>query len=112
MIRGRDYTERVTCYSSVEVVDAYGKKTTTFSLIGTYPAAVRVITGTKALYYQERGIKHPVIIEMRAISSVIAKIVWDSKTIYPSSIMDSRDSKEISERDRGKFLTIEGSFAV
>ena len=112
MIRGRDYTERVTCYSGVEVVDTYGKKTTTFTLIGTYPAAVRVITGTKALYYQERGIKHPVIIEMRAISSVIAKIVWDSKTIYPSSIMDSRDSKELSERDRGKFLTIEGSFAV
>ena len=56
MIRGRDYTERITCYSSVEVVDAYGKKTTTFSLIGTYPAAVRVITGTKGHYIIKRGV--------------------------------------------------------
>lgn len=112
MIRGRDYTERIACYSSVEVVDAYGKKTTSYTLIGTYPAAVKVLSGTKALYYQERGVKHPVIIEMRAISGTIAKIVWDSKTIYPSSVMDSKDSKEIEGRDRGKFLTIEGSFAV
>ncbi len=112
MIRGRDYTERIKAYKTTEVVDAYGKKTTTFVLLGTYPAAVKVLSGTKALYYQERGIKHPVIIEMRAIADTITKIEWDSKVIYPSSIMDSKENKEFAGRDRGKFLTIEGSFAV
>lgn len=112
MIRGRDYTERIAVYKGVEVVDSYGKKTTTFTLLGTYPAAVRVLTGTKALYYQERGIKFPVQIEMRYISGTISKIVWDNKTIYPTSIVDSKDNKEIGQRDRGKFLIIEGGFAV
>ena len=56
MIRGRDYTERIKAYKTTEVVDAYGKKTTTFVLLGTYPAEVKVLSGKKALYYQERGI--------------------------------------------------------
>lgn len=112
MIRGRDYTERVQVFIAIEVPDAYGKKTTTHSLLGTFPAAVRVLTGTKALYHQERGIKFPVQIEMRYISGTITKIVWDNKTIYPTSIVDSKDNKEIGQRDRGKFLIIEGGFVV
>lgn len=112
MIRGRNFTDRVTAYNGVEVVDAYGKKTTTYTLIGTFPAAVEVLDGTKALYYQERGIKYPVIIEMRAITGIISKLVWNNKTIYPNSNINSKEGKGAEERDRGKFITITGSFAV
>lgn len=110
MLRGRDYTQRVDVYTKCEVVDSYKKVTTTFTFIGTYPAAVRVLSGTKALYYQERGIQHPVEVEMRSLEREIGKIVWQGKEIYPSSVVNSRDADEINRRDRGKFIIISGGF--
>lgn len=108
MLRGRDYTEKVDVYTKCEVVDDYKKVTTTFTFIGTYPAAVRQLSGTKALYYQERGIQYPVQIEMRAIERAIGKLIWNGNVIYPSSVINSRNADELNKRDRGKYIIIEG----
>ena len=112
MIRGRNFKHRVELFKAVETTDAYGYPLATFATLGVVPAAVEVLSGSRALYYQEVGITNPIKIEIRALGTtdVIAKIVWLGYEIIPRSILPSDQVDNYEGRDRGKFLVIDGSF--
>lgn len=112
MIRGRDFKERVELFRVAEVEDAYGYISSSFVSMGVVPAAVRTLTGNRALQYQEMGISHPVALEIRTVSFPIAKIKYNGYEIIPRSVLPSDEVDDFSNRDRGKFLIIEGSFPV
>ena len=114
MIRGRNFKHKVELFKAVQVLDAYQSPVTSFVSLGTVPAAVEVLSGSRALYYQEVGITNPIKIEIRALGTtdVIAKIVWLGYEIIPRSILPSDQVDGYEGRDRGKFLVIDGSFKM
>ena len=114
MIRGRNYKHSVELFKAVQVLDSYSMPVTSFVSLGSVPAAVKVLSGSRALYYQEAGITNAVQVEIRALDTTdtIAKLIWLGYEIIPRSVLPSDQVDDYDERDRGKFLVIEGSFKV
>jgi len=113
MIRGRDYKHTVELFKAVQVLDAYSMPVTSFVSLGSVPAAVKVLTGSRAMYYQEVGVTNPIQIEIRNPGTTeIAKIIWLGYEIIPRSVLPSDQVDGYEGRDKGKFLVIEGSFKV
>ena len=65
MIRGRNYKHSVELFKAVQVLDSYSMPVTSFVSLGVVPAAVKVLTGSRAMYYQEVGVTNPVQVEIR-----------------------------------------------
>ena len=114
MIRGRDYKHSVELFKAVQVLDSYSMPVTSFVSLGSVPAAVKVLTGSRAMYYQEVGITNPVQVEIRKLETedVVAKLIWLGYEIIPRSVLPSDQVDDYEGRDRGKSLVIEGSFKV
>ena len=114
MIRGRDYKHTVELFKAVQVLDAYSMPVTSFVSLGIVPAAVKVLTGSRAMAYQEVGITNPVQVEIRKLETedVVAKLIWLGYEIIPRSVLPSDQVDGYEGRDKGKFLVIEGSFKV
>jgi len=90
MIRGRDYKHTVELFKAVQVLDAYSMPVTSFVSLGSVPAAVKVLTGSRAMAYQEVGVTNPIQIEIRNPGTTeIAKIIWLGYEIIPRSILPS-----------------------
>lgn len=106
MLDFRTFTEKVQLFSISKTEGTYGKQVTTYTDLGYFPASVNVMSGSKALYYQEKGFGHPVSIRMRFIPEEIGKIIWDGKTIYPRSIIRQNEKSTT----RGNYLVIEGGY--
>jgi hypothetical protein len=114
MIRGRDYKHTVELFKAVQVLDSYSMPVTSFVSLGSVPAAVKVLTGSRAMAYQEVGITNPVQVEIRKLETedVVAKLIWLGYEIIARSVLSSDQVDGYEGRDRGKFLVIEGSFKV
>ena len=110
MLNARRFRDKVELFSATETTNDLGKGITTYTSQGTFPAQVDVMTGTRALYYQEKGFGNPVTILLRGVSFNLGKIVFQSKTIYPRSIVKCNDKKESDSR--GNYLIIEGNYVV
>ena len=107
MITGRDLDEIVTLYSATTIDGSYGEPKTTFVSQGDFPARVDILTGTRAMYYQQENTSYPVIIKIRKVEFEIKKIVHNGRTIIPSSVVTIND---LGESDtRGRWMTINGA---
>ena len=109
-MRARDYKERVELFIRTEVEDLAGYVTSTFVSLGTFPAAVRVLSGQRAMYYQSLGYTHPIEIEMRYVAEQIVKVKWNNYEIVVRSLVRSDHAEEVSGRDKGRYMTIEGAY--
>jgi len=107
MITSRDLNETVTLYSGVETDGSYGEKKITYTSQGDFPAKVEVLTGTRAMYYQQENMSYPVIIKLRKVDFEIKKIVFGERTIIPNSIVTIND---LGKSDtRGRWMSINGA---
>ena len=107
MITGRDLDEVITLYSATQVDGSYGEKKTTFVSQGNFPAKVEILTGTRAMYYQQENTSYPVVIKIRKVEFEIKKIVHNGRTIIPSSVVTIND---LGESDtRGRWMAINGA---
>ena len=98
MLTGRELLESVELFSETKVVKASGKESVEYVSQGLFPASVEILNGSKALYYQQRGITNPVIIKIREVEFIIAKIVHNGKTIFlDSSIRVSFSGSEVDK---------------
>ena len=66
------------------------------------------MNGSKALYYQQRGITNPVIIKIREVEFIVAKIIHNGKTIFLDSSI--RVNAEEKSDTRGRWRVITGTF--
>lgn len=107
MITGRDLDEVITLYTATSTDSAYGEKSTTFVSQGDFPANVEILTGTRAMYYQQENTSYPVIIKIRKVDFEIKKIVHNGRTIYPSSIVIIDETGKSDSR--GRWMTITGA---
>ena len=94
MLTGRELLENIELFSETKVIKASGKESIEYVSQGVFPASVEILNGSKALYYQQRGITNPVIIKIREVEFVIAKIIHTGKTIFlDSSIRVNAEEK-------------------
>ena len=100
--------ESVELFSETKVVKASGKESVEYVSQGLFPASVEILNGSKALYYQQRGITNPVIIKIREVEFTIAKIVHNGKTIFLDSSI--RVNAEEKSDTRGRWRVITGTF--
>jgi hypothetical protein len=56
--------------------------------IFTCLSSVEILSGSKALQYNEQGINNPVIIEMNWIDTLPSYLMWDGKKITIVSFVD------------------------
>ena len=108
MLDFRTFTEIIQIFSITKTEGDYGKEVTTYTDLGLFPASVDVMTGTKALFYQEKGFGHGVTIKLRYIPQAIGKIIWNGKTIYPRSIVQMKLDKQTTTR--GNYLQSDGGY--
>ena len=108
MLTGRELLETIELFSVTKVVKPSGKEAIEYNSQGLFPAAVEVLNGSKALYYQQRGITNPVIIKIREVDFMIAKIVHNGKTIF----LDSNIKVNAEEKSdtRGRWRVITGTY--
>ena len=85
-----------------------GKVSVEYVSQGLFPASVEILNGSKALYYQQRGITNPVIIKIREVEFVIAKIIHNGKTIFLDSSI--RVNAEEKSDTRGRWRVMTGTF--
>ena len=95
-------------FSETKVVKASGKESVEYVSQGLFPASVEILNGSKALYYQQRGITNPVIIKIREVEFIIAKIVHNGKTIFLDSSI--RVNAEGKSDTRGRWRVMTGTF--
>ena len=108
MLTGRELLENIELFSETKVVKASGKESIEYVSQGVFPASVEILNGSKALYYQQRGITNPVIIKIREVEFVIAKIIHNGKTIFLDSSI--RVNAEEKSDTRGRWRVITGTF--
>ena len=108
MLTGRELLESVELFSETKVVKASGKESVEYVSQGLFPASVEILNGSKALYYQQRGITNPVIVKIREVDFVIAKIIHNGKTIFLDSSI--RVNAEEKSDTRGRWRVITGTF--
>lgn len=106
MLNARTFREIVTLYSESTTEGDYGNPITTYVNKGSYPADVRMATGSKAIYYQEKGISHMIEIKLRKTDFDISKIEWNGQTIQISSMVLVND-EDVSDT-RGNYFKIIG----
>ncbi len=108
MLTGRELLENIELFSEIKVVKPSGKESVEYVSQGLFPAYVEILNGSKALYYQQRGITNPVIVKIREVDFPIAKIVHNGKSIFlDSSIRVGADEKSDT---RGRWRVITGTF--
>ena len=56
MLTGRELLESIELFSETKVIKASGKESVECVSQGLFPASVEILNGSKALYYQQRGI--------------------------------------------------------
>ena len=100
--KGRNYRESVCLYKSNKTVGDFGKEVEGEpTLVCQTLANVSAITGTRVLKFNEIGIEHPVIVNLRNPKRCFDFIEWNNKRI----VVTSTDDKE----NRGEDLTIYGN---
>ena len=108
MLTGRELLESIELFSETKVIKASGKESVEYVSQGLYPASVEILNGSKALYYQQRGITNPVIIKIREVDFEVVKIVHNGKTIFlDSSIRVNAEEKSVT---RGRWRVMTGTF--
>ena len=100
--------ESVELFSETKVIKASGKESVEYVSQGLFPASVEILNGSKALYYQQRGITNPVIIKIREVEFIIAKIIHNGKAIFLDSSI--RVNAEEKSDTRGRWRVITGTF--
>lgn len=110
MINARQFLDSVELFSAFSTESDYGKEVITYISEGIFPANVEILSGTRALYYQQEGNAYPIIIKIRKVDFEIKKIVYNKSTITPRSIVTT-DAFEKSNF-RGEFQVITGSFLM
>ena len=108
MVRGRNYDDTIELFEAIEQEQLSGKTKLTYVSKGNYPANVEIATGTKALYYQEKGIGHVVTIEVRELSFTPALVVWNNNRITITSNVKV-DGNGIPS-NRGRYNIIVGAY--
>ena len=108
MLNARTFRETVTLYSETKTEDNLGELVSTETSHGSFPASVDVATGSKAIYYQEKGFGHSVTIIVRATSFNISRILWGNISISPRSIVKVNNDKKSDTR--GQYYLIEGGY--
>lgn len=108
MLNARTFRERVTLYSETKTEDNLGELVSTETSHGSFPASVDVATGSKAIYYQEKGFGHSVTIIVRVTGFDISRIVWGTLSISPRSVIRVNNDKKSDTR--GLYYLIEGGY--
>jgi hypothetical protein len=80
-----DYDQEVKGYSKVKGEFGEGDVET---LLFTVLAKVDVLSGNKALQYQEQGINNPVVIEMNWTDVIPSYLIWNGREIPVVSFND------------------------
>ena len=80
-----DYDQEVEAWSETKGV--YGQPTVKAKLF-TVLAKIDVLSGNKALQYQQQGINNPVLIEMNYCTVTPAYLIWNGKKIPVTSMRD------------------------
>ena len=108
MLTGRELLESIELFSETKVTKASGKESVEYVSQGLFPASVEILNGSKALYYQQRGITNPVIIKIREVEFIVAKIIHNGKTIFLDSSI--RVNAEEKSDTRGRWRVMTGTF--
>lgn len=100
--KGRNYRDAVCLYKSNKTVGDFGKEVEGEpTLVCRTLANVEKLSGTRAMKYNEIGIEHPVIVNLRDPKRCFDFIEWNNKRI----VVNSTDDRE----NRGEDLTIYGN---
>ena len=108
MINARQFLDSVELFSAFSTESDYGKEIITYISEGIFPANVEILSGTRALYYQQEGNAYPIIIKIRKVDFEIKKIVYNKSTITPRSIVTTDAFGK--SNFRGEYLIITGSY--
>jgi len=81
-----DYDQQVEAYSVTK--GAEFKDPNINTLLFTGLASIDILSGAKALEYQQQGINNPVIIEMNWIDTLPSYLLWDGHRIPITSFVD------------------------
>lgn len=91
-----DYDQEVLAYSTTKGVNFGDSDINT--LIFTGLAKIDVLSGAKALQYQQQGINNPVVIEMNWVDVLPSYLMWNSNKIPVVSFVDA--DKQFKRRVR------------
>ena len=80
-----DYDQEVEAWSETKGV--YGQPTVK-TKIYTMLAKIDVLSGNKALQYQQQGINNPVLIETNFLAVTPSYLMWNGKKIPVTSMVD------------------------